>query len=243
MKIAVFGDSISEGIGKRKINYCAFLEAMFVSKFHNIEMLNFSHTGTTINYILEEKFFDCSRAHYDVVIIGYGNVDAMLRPSQKGKLNLYKHLPNRYKKNGMLNPRPYYSEKWYKSFFQHVDSWIRWNLNKFLLAVQGRTTWVSEDEFKENYELVIKKVMNCADSIILLSTVQVSEKYFPGTNQMYIKYNNIIQDISKKYPNIKYVDLFNNLSGKECFYEDMFHPSEKGYEHIANMIYDSIFAK
>ena len=56
MKIAIFGDSISEGIGSRKYNYAKELEKIMKSD-NNIEIYNYSYTGTTINYIFSLNNF------------------------------------------------------------------------------------------------------------------------------------------------------------------------------------------
>lgn len=241
MRIAIFGDSISEGIGKRRVNYCDVLKEKLSEKYGEIDINNFAHTGTTILYMKEMLLKN--RSEYDVVIIAYGNVDAMLRPNQKHAPNYYSYLPNRYKQNGMLNPRPYFSSKWYKSVIQHMDSVFRWNLNSLLLKLQGVTTWVSIEEFESVYTECIEKLASKDTLFVLVSTVQVKSKYFPGTNNEYSKFNNIILNISQSHYNCCYVDLFNNLCGEKYFYKDGFHPNEVGYHKIAEIISDKIKEK
>ena len=239
IKIAIFGDSISEGIGSRKANYSKELEKIFFSENKKIKIYNYAFTGTMIDYTkkIKEKY---EREKFDVVIVGYGNVDGMLRPNTKTKNNLYKHLPKRYKKNGMLNPRPYYSKNKWKKIFQKLDSLIRWNLNKILLKVQGSTTWITLDKFYKEYLEFCTFILNKTDKIILLSTVKVGEKYFPGTNNSYIKFNEKIKKIEQLNSKIEYLDLYNTLNEKELFFDDLFHPNQQGYEFIAKLIYNKI---
>lgn len=239
MKIAIFGDSISEGIGSRKYNYAKELEKIMKTDDNNIEIYNYSYTGTTINYIFSLN--EWKNIKFDLIIVAYGNVDGMLRPNLDKFPNFYKYLPKRYKKNGMLNPRPYYSKRWYKSLFQHIDSFIRWNLNRFLLKFQGETTWVSLKEFENKYSKIMCDFSNITNNIILLSTVKVSNKYFPNTNNSYVKYNEIIKRVAEKY-NCIYIDLFDQINEDE-FYEDLFHPNQKGYIHIANLLLEKIHIK
>lgn len=234
IKIAVFGDSISEGIGSRRLNYCTPLETKLNKTGIQTAITNFASTGTTIRFI-ETKESELKGKKYDYILIAYGNVDAMLRPDTNSKFNLYAHIPSRYKKTGMLNPRPYFSRVWYKSAIQHVDSWIRWNLNKYLLKIQGAITWVGPDEFRDTYQRAINMLHDCSGHIIMLSTVHVSEKYFPGTNEMYIKYNNIIKEIAANNQ-YAYVDLYDRLHDRSFYYEDEFHPNETGYQCIADLI-------
>ncbi|WP_455579996.1 hypothetical protein [Faecalibacillus intestinalis] len=98
MKIAIFGDSISEGIGSRKYNYAKELEKIMKSDDNNIEIYNYSYTGTTINYIFSLN--EWKNIKFDLIIVAYGNVDGMLRPNLDKFPNFYKYLPKRYKKMG-----------------------------------------------------------------------------------------------------------------------------------------------
>ena len=235
IKIAVFGDSISEGIGSKRLNYCMPLEAKINNAVNRtVEISNFASTGTTIRFI-ETKEPELVGKKFNYVLIAYGNVDAMLRPDTSSRLNLYAHIPSRYKKTGMLNPRPYFSRVWYKSAIQHVDSWVRWNLNQCLLRIQGSITWVGANEFRDAYQNAVSMLWKYTDQIIMLSTVRVSEKYFPGTNEMYKQYNSIIEEIAERN-HCKYIDIYNHLCDRSYFYEDEYHPNEAGYQLIADII-------
>ena len=239
MKIAIFGDSISEGIGKRKYNYADLIPTYLDQKGieESVEIVNFAHTGTTIRYL-----YDLSNTinfDFDYIVVAYGNVDGMLRPDLMHKPNYFRYLPNRYKQNGMLNPRPYYSSRFFKSLFQHIDSLFRWNLNRLLLFLQGTTTWISTSEFANKLDELIAMMKNSNANVILVSTVKVSDKFFPGTNSSYEKFNEIIQRCASKN-NCKYVDLYHMLDLKKDFYEDCFHPNIEGYKCIAELIVDNI---
>lgn len=235
MKIAIYGDSISEGIGRKKVNYSEFIRDGLSEKYHNVIINNFAHTGTTIEYLDELLCTDI--VEYDVVIIGYGNVDGMLRPDVKHRPNYYRLLPSRYKQNGMLNPRPYYSSKYWKKIIQHLDSIVRTNLNRILLSCQGATTWVSVEEFEKTYRNCITRIRHLGESkkIILLSTVRVGDKYFPGTNRSYAKFNEVIKRIAEQESCI-FINLYDELNDYSLFYEDLFHPNIMGYKKIADKI-------
>ena len=238
VKIVVFGDSISEGIGKRKVNYCDPLQERLRMQSLDLEITNYAYTGTTLLY-LRDKLSDIEPAQ--VAVIGYGNVDAMLRPNQEHKPNYYQYIPQRYKRNGMLNPRPYFSSRWYKAIPQHIDSWIRWHLNKTLLALQGSTTWVAIDVFERTYRACIADLRSKGCSaIVLLSTVRVNDRFFPGTNEMYQRFNEVIHCVAKDH-GCCFIDLYNLLQPDD-FYEDGFHPNPQGYRKIADAIGNDIIS-
>lgn len=238
MKIAVYGDSITEGIGQRKVNYCGYLQEMLSSRGTEAEVHNFAHTGTTVRYL--EEILSGSSERYDVSVISYGNVDGMLRPDTGHVPDYYKYIPSRYKQNGMLNPRPYYSSRVFVKALQHCDSFIRTTLNRLLLKLQGSTTWVSEAEFYEKYLNCVRRIKESGcKTVILLSTVHVKDAYFPGTNAEFVKFNSAIGEIAVR-ENCRFIDLFSRLNGPDPFYEDMYHPNAAGYRMIAELILKEI---
>lgn len=240
IRIGVFGDSISEGIGSKRLNYCKPLEEKMRAFGVQAEIINFSCTGTTIRYIetIKDKFV---KDKFDYIVIAYGNVDAMLRPDTNSRINFYSHIPKRYKKTGMLNPRPYFSDKWYKSVMQHADSWLRCSLNRVLLRLQGGAAWVKPDESETVYQDALALFQSCSKHIIMLTTVRVSDKLFPGTNDMYRQYNKIIERLADAH-GCEFVDLYSCLSDDSWYYEDIFHPNEAGYFFIADLIFRHIIS-
>lgn len=229
MKIAICGDSISEGIGSKKINYIPFLE----KAIENIEVKNFALTGTMITYMYDIKI-DIKKYDPEVLVIFYGNVDAMSRPNSQSKI--YKIIPARYKKNGMLSPRALYSSNLFKKFFQKIESNFRTNLNRILIKTTGYEVWNPIDKFTNEYSRILNEFKD--RKIILISTVPVFEKWFPNTNNEYIKYNAEIMELAKIY-NCKYLnayDLLSEYNKNEVYLSDYFHLSEIGYKVLADEI-------
>ena len=77
MKIILLGDSITQGLGSKKVNFTRELARLMGS---GTEIINFALTGTTINYGLE-LLPQIESEQSDVVVILYGNVDAQIRPA------------------------------------------------------------------------------------------------------------------------------------------------------------------
>ncbi|MDU7726405.1 MAG: SGNH/GDSL hydrolase family protein [Clostridium perfringens] len=233
MKIAIMGDSISQGIGSKKINYSKFLSEKYLVK-------NFALTGTTIEYgkriinnVIEYK--------PDIVILFYGNVDAL--PRVKTDTYIYKKiLPNRYKKLGMLDPRALYSSDIKKKIIQVIDSNFRYRFKNFLVKYQGYEQWVSIDKFEENYKFVLSELKKKNINVICTSNILISEKYFKYANKEYLKYNQIIKKLSNNFDAI-FIDLYNELAkynSKEIFLNDLYHPNEEGYKLISEIFINKI---
>ena len=86
IKIAVVGDSITQGIGSKKINY---VEIMKTDLGRNFSIKNYGLTGTTIKYAYE-IIEEINEYNPDIVVLSYGNVDAQIRPNIKK--NRFKRL-------------------------------------------------------------------------------------------------------------------------------------------------------
>ncbi len=236
MKIAICGDSISEGIGSLKINYQPLLQ----EKFKNVEIKNFAHTGSMINH-MDQIELNIRKFDPDILILFYGNVDAMTRP--KSKSVFYRFLPNRYRKNGMLSPRALFTRRFFVRGFQKIESLFRICLNKLLIKICGYEVWMTVDKFEEKYTEVLKKYSG--KNIILISTVPVYEKWFPHTNEQYVIYNKIIKELSEKN-GCEFINAYDILSKYEwdnVFLADRFHLSQGGYEVIAEEISKAICKK
>ncbi|MGG0750483.1 SGNH/GDSL hydrolase family protein [Priestia megaterium] len=235
MKIAVIGDSISEGIGRQKQNYCNLLE----DKFKSYEFKNFSLTGTTIKYALDKKE-EIISYRPDILIMCYGQVEALTRPNPA--TFAYKMIPKRYKGLGMIDPRALYTSKYPQRIFQKIDSFIRYNLKKILIHLFGYIQWVEIEEFERLYKKFINDIKPHIKYIVVLSTVNINDKYFPSCTNQFLQYNKVINKISSE-SKLVFIDIYKELSlysYDEVFLEDHFHPSIKGYDVISNLITNQI---
>lgn len=237
-KVALLGDSITQGIGSKKVNYVEPLQKELGDDYI---IKNFAHTGTTINYAINmlEKLNEFSP---DIIIVMYGNVDAQIRPNIYNNNIWCNIIPKRYKLNGMLDPRPFYSKKWYRYLPDRLDNMNRRIIRKYVEKTQGTCQWVSLEEFKEKYNLFLKNIDNKNAKIYLCSMIKLNEKYYKGCNEEYKRYNSEIYKLAKKY-NHTYVDLYgymekvlNNYKWNEIYYFDHYHPNSKGYELIATLL-------
>ena len=237
-KIIILGDSISQGIGSQKINYEKNLAKYLEYEY---EIINLSYTGTTIKYAL--SLINKIKEHNaDIVLVMYGNVDAQLRPNINGsRYGITRIIPKRYKKNGMLDPRPFNSKKWYRYIPDRVDNILRLFIRKIVVNTQGLVQWVNEDDFINMYQILIDNIKNDNNKILLVSTIMLDERYYPGCIEEYKKFNACIKELSIKN-GCEYIDLFNyvkiNLNKynwDDLFYKDHYHPNSKGYELIAKL--------
>lgn len=203
-KVVLLGDSITQGLGSKKINFTQELQEQLGNGYL---IDNMAFTGTTIHYA-EKILPEVMEKHPEYVVIVYGNVDAQIRPCRTG--HIFSHLPKRFQGSGMLMPRPFYSHTWYKRIGQKIENMLRKICSKLIYAVDGTEQWVPLGEFQEAYQNLVKELKKCKIKPIVCSTVYIDETIFPGSLTQYKLFNSKIEDISN-VEKIPYLDLFSPL--------------------------------
>ncbi|MCD7860260.1 MAG: SGNH/GDSL hydrolase family protein [Firmicutes bacterium] len=241
-KIILLGDSITQGLGSKKINFTQHLQELLGDQY-TVE--NMALTGTTICYTAT-IFDQIIHSDPDYIVVLYGNVDAQIRPCRTGKL--FAHIPSRFQGNGMLSPRPFYSHKVAVRAMQKIENFIRFCLNRTIRKIDGTEQLVSISDFKQTYDEFIQRC-NCNDiKLLLSSTVFIDDRKFPGSLAQYREFNAVIKHLSDDN-GLMYIDIFtalkvavetNGWSGIYCY--DHFHPAEKGYFILSEKISEGIKA-
>lgn len=242
MKVILLGDSITQGLGSKAVNFVDELEKRLND---GDKVLNWALTGTTIDYV-ETILGDIEAESPDCAVILYGNVDAQIKPSRTGKV--FKRLPKRFRgPNGaMIMPRPFYSHTWYKNILQHMENVLRTVFRKLVYAVDGSEQWMPLDRFKDEMGSVCGKMTGSGIRVIICSTVYIDDELFPGSDGEYQKYNDHMRRYASQQ-GLTYVDLYGALKdavesgGWSAYYNhDHFHPNGCGYLIMAEKIAEAV---
>lgn len=224
-RIILLGDSITQGLGSKKVNFTQRLQ----EKLGDTYLVdNMAFTGTTI-YYAEKILLEVIKKQPEYVVVVYGNVDAQIRPCRTG--HIFSYIPKRFQGSGMLMPRPFYSHVWYKKMGQKIENAMRSVYSKLIYAVDGSEQWVPLGEFQEIYQKLVKKLKECKVCPVLCSTVYIDESMFPGSLTEYKRFNSRIEEIAST-ENVPYLDLFfplkeavDNVGWNDIYCFDHFHPN------------------
>ena len=133
-KVYLLGDSITQGLGSKKVNFSGELSQLLGESY---EVVNLAYTGTMVDYALQ--LLNDNKVRFtregDVCVVLYGNVDAQLRPSRTGRV--FPHIPKRFQGGGMLMPRPFYSHTFARRIGQHADNLCRKVMSGVIKIVDG----------------------------------------------------------------------------------------------------------
>lgn len=259
ISIINLGDSISYGMGvsptQMEKRYIITFQKSFV-KGERPHLFDLSENGCTSKRAYENisSFFSSNqfKEHQNdrfIIVIGLGNVDAKLickdQPSSYAGINFYRLLPKRYQ-GANLDPRPYFSRKFFKCIFQKVESLVRVFIKRFLMWIQGTENIVDILEF-EKYILIIIDLIyrNVSEfSIYILSTVPINHFGFKGSSESFKTYDEILRNISISRKNVIFVDIKNELEtfkfDNSYFCDDGFHLKAKAHDLVARKLLDAI---
>lgn len=237
MKIVLLGDSITQGIGKLKINYTEKLYEQLKKDYEDeiIDIHNLALTGTTVKYAmgLLERIQEISP---DIVVIMYGTVDLQVRPNMEtNKFGILSLTPRRYKDiKGMLNPRPFMSKRKGKRFLDCIDNIYRWIWKKIVVMTQGTMQYSDLDTFKAEYLQLLDSLKEY--KVIVCSTIYLDNKiYTLKSLQNYEEANKFLEKSNEFYVDLfsKQRDIVRADGWKSIYNNDHFHPNDKGYDIIA----------
>lgn len=241
MKIAVLGDSISQGLGSKRINYVDSLVRNLRNNGISATVSNFALTGTTINYV-SSIMNEIENYHPDCVFIFYGNVEAIIRPDLRKNTIVTKLMPQRYHKMFMLDPRPFYSRFIIKKTVQHLDNAYRYIMRRIVSKSNGVYRLMEPEEFRREYLVNLEKLKSIAKLVICCSNVNIDEHYFPGTTKSLEEFRKVIQEISSQN-NLPYIPLDEwqrKFAWREIYGNDHYHPNENGYENMGEFFANKI---
>lgn len=103
----------------------------------------------------------------------------------------------------------------------------------------GTGTTITVEEFKRNYDMLIKEILATGECDIILRTPNITQT--PETNKLLNPYVNAVKELSSKH-NVGLFDLFrkmqddvdsNEVALNKLMYDNV-HPNEKGQQFIFN---------
>ena len=235
LKIAVFGDSIAEGLGVKGASYGDLLCEDLTATGRPASLLNFAHTGFQVSDSLKlaEKMITWNP---NIIVISHGITEALIRP----KLNAMRFVPKRWRQKGWLDPRPYFSRKPVKRLYQKLESALRWRWKVVLIKAMGGETWMPQKDYEENLLRLLEVALNKTSAdIILLTSPALDEKFFPGSPHSLQSYRDGLYQTVSLLPATKRVlvcDITTDLKQWNDFFDDHFHPNADGHKKIAKKL-------
>jgi len=224
MRIALFGDSITEGLGVRNSRY-----GQRVADALGAELIDYSTSGWTIAQSLEE--FRVRPADVDWAVIAHGFTEPIIRPRLDGV-----PVPQRWRQLGWMDPRPYYSSRLRRRILERIESAVRWRVKNFLIRTRGSYQFMSPEEYERSLIEFLAVLRARGAQVIVLGPTPIDDRYFPNATSEMQKY----AEIDRLAAGDSFLSVADSLQVWRDFFADHYHPNHSGHAKIAWQILERI---
>ncbi|CAM3323667.1 MULTISPECIES: SGNH/GDSL hydrolase family protein [Paenibacillus] len=244
MLIVFLGGSITAGLGvvRSGNTYANLLQMKMKDRYtEKVEILNLGASAMQVNESRQKYETRILQLQPDIIVFAHGNTESVVREKKK----YLKFMPKRWRRPGWMDPRPYYSSRKPRRWLEKTESAIRWRVKVSLIKVFGGKQWMSLEEFRQQTIDFIITILNNSPrtKIILLTPGDIEDRYFPGSSMSLRKYHDVLREIydnSKSTNRVFMCDSSIKLHRWDDYFEDRFHPNEKGHNKIAEALMDTI---
>jgi len=225
VRIAMLGDSIAAGLGARGRQF-----PVLVAEDLGAELMDLSTSARQIRADDADAVRDAT-----VVVIAHGVTEGILRPSTRA----LRCVPPRWRRDGWLDPRPFFSEQRCRGLSQRLESGIRWRVKSALLRVFGPEQWTRPEHFSAVLQAVVE---GCgAERVVLVGGFTLDDRFFPNSASELELYAAISRDVAAT-TGARYVDVAAACDRWEDYLADHFHPSQTGHRKIADAVTPAVHA-
>lgn len=173
---------------------------------------NCGFTMSTTNEMLH-FFQDFKDDETEIILIQYGLVDSW---------KTFKYAPY------VL----YYPDNKIRKIFRKIVKKYKKTAKKIgLNRLLGVSNVVALEMYKNNLESIIQQSKD--SMIFLISTIPNLDT---SRNSEIMRYNQVLSELSKKYPHVYYIDVYHDFVNRSDYYLDNTHMNELGYKLITQKI-------
>ncbi|WOF22261.1 SGNH/GDSL hydrolase family protein [Microbacterium betulae] len=218
--IAIFGDSIVEGLGVRGGRY-----ADLVAARTGLRLLDYSVSGSTVADSAER--FRAEPADVAYAVIAHGVTEPIPRP-RDAALRL---LPRRYRRRGWMDPRAYFSRRRWKHVLERVESALRWRTKNVLMACAGSDVLLSIDDYERALRALVLMLEERGAVVLVLGPPHIDARFFPGAPEGQARYAAVAEKVAPHF-----VATQPGLKAWSDYFADHFHPNDSGHAKLADLV-------
>ncbi|WP_084099579.1 SGNH/GDSL hydrolase family protein [Demequina sp. NBRC 110051] len=228
--IALFGDSVANGLGVGPRRYGEVVAASLDAK-----LLDFSGSAQPVSQSSMLAQESLGNLNVVLALVAHGITEAMVRPSAAH----LRGMPARWRRLGWMDPRPYYSRRWWKSAGQRLESAVRWRAKNFLIRRDGGEQLMTRPAYEYHLRNLVEGLVTPTTKVLVIGPPRISERYFPGSNPQLQAYADTSRLVAHEM-GATYVEIAQHLAPGADYLADQFHPSALGHAKIAALILETL---
>lgn len=223
-KLTIFGGSTAAGLGVKDQAYAAILAGRMGLEFQNL-------AGSSAQITDSIDFVD-QAAGAQIVLVMHGSGEALIRPTERS----LRFMPPRWRRRGWMDPRAYYSGKWYRRVPQKIESAIRWRVKVLLIRMtKGEHLINMELYLRTTDEFITRLQALGVPRIVFIGSAAMDARYFPYSAELIADYDRATKTLVEMR-GCEFVDVLNVCARWDDYFGDHLHPNLSGHRKLADAI-------
>lgn len=224
MKLTIFGGSTAAGLGVKEQSYAAILARRLQLDFDNL-------AGSSAQITDSIEFVD-KAAGSEVVLVMHGSGEALIRPTDSS----LRFMPPRWRRRGWMDPRAYYSSKWYRRIPQKIESAVRWRVKVSLIRLSGGHHLIDIDEYLATTAEFVERLHQLGvPQIVFIGSAALDARYFPYSAELIARYDEATKQLVESQ-GATFVEVLDVCERWDDYFGDHLHPNVAGHRRLADAI-------
>jgi len=263
MNWVFLGDSLTEGVGSKRISHVAELaKQLSASEFRlrpidalnsqvdfnvaglmqqqssDLWLWNLACEGTTIETDFEWLPL-IGALRPELVVVFRGSLESIIRPAMLFDGTWPWWVPRSWRNYSAMDPRCYFSATWWRKAKQTSVDALKQKVRLKLLQLQPGKPLMELDKFAQYQSELLQKLRALGARVLVLSLLPVDEARFPDSPAYFESVNTRLKEVANA-AGAEFFDWAPLLPAKgtheELFYRDSFHPNEAGARALAEIL-------
>jgi len=175
----------------------------------------------------------------ELVVLFRGSLESIIRPAMLKDNSWSWWVPNGWRGYAAMDPRCYFSSRWWRRAKQETIDRIKQTTRRKLLSARPGLPLMDASVLIAHYEKLLNQLRSLSSRILILGLLPPNSKSFPGSPENFAQVNRELADLAARY-DVEFFDwgqtFLSNHQHEEVFYLDGFHPNQKGNRVLASIL-------
>jgi len=260
MNWVFLGDSLTEGVGSKRISHVAELaKQLGASEFRlrPIDALN-GHVDFNVAGLMQQQSSDLwlwnlacegktietdfkwlpliNALRPELVVVFRGTLESVVRPVMLRDGAWPWWVPRSWRTYSAMDPRCYFSTTWWRRAKQASVDALKQKARLKLLKLQPGKPLMELEKFVQYQGELLRQLRAIGARVLVLGLLPVDETCFPESRAYFATVNEKLREVANA-AGAEFFDWALSLPAhEELFYRDGLHPSERGARALAEIL-------
>ena len=176
----------------------------------------------------------------ELVVVFRGSLESIIRPAMVFDGHWPWWVPASWRSYSAMDPRCYLSTSWWRRAKQESLDRLKQRVRLQLLTQRGGKPMVDVEELMTSYQCLLRALKEIKCRILMTSMLPVNSDMFPTSDRQFELVNNELRELSQR-EQVDFLDWYSafkrQMSNKELYYRDGFHPNATGAQVLAQELF------